>query len=136
MIFWHYFEISNKNERVCITIDYRNLYFISPGKYRAKANNPNTQFCYFNETKKDNNFNAFLVERIPTLNSEISFQIDNLADTSNKGEVKLFKAVIDLKDLTEKSSRNIKQQQFKRENKQYNSRNNVGRKRAKRKFFL
>ena len=122
MIFWHYFEISNKNERVCITIDYRNLYFISPVKYRAKANNSNTQFCYFNETKKDNNFNAFLVERIPTLNSEISFQIDNLADTSKKGEVKLFK--------------NIKQQQFKRENEQYNSRNNVGRKRAKPKFFL
>ena len=45
------FEISNRNKKICLTIDCRNLNSIGPGKYRTKAEDPKTQFCYFNQKK-------------------------------------------------------------------------------------
>ena len=90
-----YFEISNRNEKFCFTIDCRNSNFIGRGKYRTKAEDPTTH--YFNQKKNDKVFNAFLAKIIPSLNSEISFQIDNLVDTWENGEIKLFEAVTELK---------------------------------------
>ena len=58
---------------------------------------------------KDKIFSSFLVKSVTTLNSKISFQIENLLDTSKNGEIKLFEAVTELKDFTEKNARNIKQ---------------------------
>lgn len=87
-----YFEISNRNEKVCLTINCRKLNFIQPGKY-----------SYFNHMKNDKVFNTFLAKRISSLN--FSFQMDNLVDTSEKEEIKLCKAVTELKDLAEKKDK-------------------------------
>ena len=61
------------------------------------------QLCYFNEKKKDKSFKTFLSKRISSSQIEISFQIDSLIDTSKNGQVKIFEAVLGLKDLVEKN---------------------------------
>ena len=64
-----YFEISNRNKKICLTIDCRNSNSIGSGKYRTKAKDPKTQFATLIR-KKDKLFNTFLAKRIPNRKSE------------------------------------------------------------------
>ena len=48
-----YIAISNGNNKIFLIIDCRNINLIGPGKYRTNADNPEKQFCYFNEKKKE-----------------------------------------------------------------------------------
>ena len=47
-----YFEISNSREKVCLTIDRRNLNSSGPAKYRTNAKSDIKKFCHFNHKKK------------------------------------------------------------------------------------
>lgn len=68
-----YFEISKRNEKKCLTINCRNVNSIGPGKYRTNAENPETQFCYFTEKKKNKSFDTFVSKRLIASQFEISF---------------------------------------------------------------
>ena len=82
---------------------------IGPGKYTANAENPDKQFCYFNKKTNIKSCYTFISKRIRSSQFEISFQIGSLIDITNNGQVKVFEAVSELKDLVEK---NRKRQQF------------------------
>ena len=57
-------ELANKNEKVCLTLDCSNVNKDGPSRYRTNADNPETQFCYFNATNDEQVFNQFISKRI------------------------------------------------------------------------
>ena len=58
-----YFQISNSQERKCLTIDTRDVNKFEPGKCRTNANDGEEQMCYFNKNKGDTHFSSFLSQR-------------------------------------------------------------------------
>ena len=58
-----YFQISNSQEKKCLTIDTRDVNKFEPGKLRTNANNGEEQMCYFNKNKSDTHFSSFLWQR-------------------------------------------------------------------------
>ena len=67
-----FIELANKHYKVCLTIDCSNVNKDGPSKFRTKADNPDTQICYFNDTKDEQVYNQFISKRI---------KADNLSDT-------------------------------------------------------
>ena len=71
-----YFQISNSNQKKCLTIDTREVNELGPGKFRIFANNGEEQTCYFNRNKSDTHFSSFIAKRIRKLpNWTIRFSI-------------------------------------------------------------
>ena len=66
-----FIELANKNDKVCLTLDCSNINTDGPGRFRTKADNPETQFCYFNTTNDEQVFNQFISKRI---NSEKKYK--------------------------------------------------------------
>ena len=58
-----YFQISNSQEKNCLTIDTRDSNEFGPGKFRTRANNAEEQYCYFNRTNTDSRFKRYLAKR-------------------------------------------------------------------------
>ena len=81
-----YFEISNYNEKKCLTIDTYDVSNLGPSKFRTGAKNGHQQICYFYRNKKDEIFNRFLAVRKETSADKITFSIVNLIDESNNLE--------------------------------------------------
>ena len=121
-----------------MTIDCRNFNLSGPAEYRTNAKSEVKQFCYFNQKKKDKVYNKLLSKRIASDNSNVIFQIDSLVNTTKNGEIKLFKAVFELKDLTEKNGRDNEKQTFAGETECSNLANGNGRRKIERrpKFIL
>ena len=69
-------------------------------------------FVISTRKRKDKLFNKFLAKRIDSNNSNIIFQMDSVINTSKSDEVKLFKAISELKNLTGNNSWNNGRQQF------------------------
>ena len=59
-----FIELANKNYKVCLTLDCSNINIDGPGKFRTKADDPETQFCYFNNTRDEQVYNRFISKRI------------------------------------------------------------------------
>ena len=59
-----FIELANKNDKVCLTLDCSNVNTDGPGRFRTNADNPETQFCYFNATHDEQVFNRFISKRI------------------------------------------------------------------------
>ena len=96
-----FIELANENDKVCLTIDCSNKNKDGPSKFRTKADNPESQFCYFNSVNDEQVFNQFVSKRI---NSEVVnekeshyFKITEVVSKSDKS-VK-FKAENKLKEL-------------------------------------
>ena len=58
-----YFQISNSQEKKCLTIDTRDTNEFGPGKFRTNTQNGEEQTCYFNRNKSDTHFSSFLLQR-------------------------------------------------------------------------
>ena len=43
-----FFDLTNTNDKICLTIDLSDVNNDGPGRFRAKADNPEFQVCYFN----------------------------------------------------------------------------------------
>ena len=83
-----YFEISNSQEKQCLTIHIRDVNAFGPGKFRTYADNGTRQICYYNRNKTDTSFNSFLATRERTSQaSKIRFSIVKVIDIFNKGNV-------------------------------------------------
>ena len=48
-----YFEISNSQEKQCLTVDTCDVNALGPGKFRTHADNGTRQICYYNRNKTD-----------------------------------------------------------------------------------
>ena len=59
-----FIELANKNDKVCLTLDCSNVNKDGPGRFRTKADNPETQFCYFNSSNDERVYNRFISKRI------------------------------------------------------------------------
>ena len=57
-----YFQISNYQEKKCLTIDTRDVNESGPGKFRTSANNEEEQTCYFNRNKNNTDFTSFFAQ--------------------------------------------------------------------------
>ena len=58
-----YFQISNSQEKNCLTIDTRDVNEFGPGKFTMSVNNREEQTCYFNRNKSDTHFTSFFARR-------------------------------------------------------------------------
>ena len=81
-----FIELANKNDKVCLTLDCSNINTDGPGRFRTKADNPETQFCYFNTTNDEQVFNQFISKRINSEKStnEHLFEIVEVVSKFNK----------------------------------------------------
>ena len=59
-----FIELANKNYKVCLTLDCSNVNVDGPGKFRTNADNPESQFCYFNNSRDEQVYNRFVSKRI------------------------------------------------------------------------
>ena len=82
--------------------------------------------------KKDKLFNKFLAKRINSNNSNIIFQMDSVINPSKSDEVKLFKAISELKNLTGNNGWNNGRQQFSEQTQQTDNQNGRGRRKNRR----
>ena len=92
-------ELANKNDKVCLTLDCSNVNTDGPGRFRTNADNPETQFCYFNSNNDEQVFNRFISKRINSenLSNDHLFEIVEVVSKFNKN-IKL-KASNKLKEL-------------------------------------
>ena len=58
-----YFQISNSQEKNCLTINTRVVNEFGPGKFRMSVHNREEQTCYFNRNKSDTHFTSFFARR-------------------------------------------------------------------------
>ena len=79
-ISWLFIELANRDERNSLTIDCSGINKNGLGRYRIKADNPEKQVCYLNETQNDQVYLVFISERIKSGNFEkgIYFKIDRV----------------------------------------------------------
>ena len=83
-----YFEISNSQEKQCLTVDTCDVNALGPGKFRTHADNGTRQICYYNRNKTDTSFNLFLATREQTSQaSEIRFSVVKVIDSFNEGNI-------------------------------------------------
>ena len=59
-----YFQISNSNQKKCLTIDTREVNELGPGKFRTSADNGQEQTCYFSRNKSDSHFTSYTSKRV------------------------------------------------------------------------
>ena len=128
------FSISNEQKNCCLTIDCRNS---GSAKYRTNAENEIEQFCYFAQKKKDRLYNTFLAKRINKDDKNITFEIDSVINTSKNGDIKLYKAVEELKSLIKNDGRNNVREQYTKQAEHFDNQNGRGRqKNGRRPRFL
>ena len=97
-----FIELANKNDKVCLTLDCSNKNKDGPGRFRTKADNPDSQFCYFNSHNDEQVFNQFVSKRINSETNEKEshyFKIVEVVSKSDKSVV--FNAVNKLKELND-----------------------------------
>ena len=82
-----FINLANQDERNCLTIDCSGINKNGRGSYRTKADNPEQQVCYFNETRNDQSYNVFINERIKSGNFEkgIYFKVDCVKSKRDSG---------------------------------------------------
>ena len=76
-------ELANSHEKICLTIDCGYVNQNGPGRFRAQAENPEKQVCYFAKPNDDKFYYTFLSRRIKGVEYEnkIYFQIERIRST-------------------------------------------------------
>ena len=94
-----FIELANKNDKVCLTLDCSNKNKDGPVRFRTEADNPVSQFCYFNLQNDEQVYNQFVNKRINSENENNShhFRIVEVVSTFAKKVV--FNAANQLKEL-------------------------------------
>ena len=72
-----YFQISNSNEKKCLTINTRDLNDLGPGKFRTSAENSLEQDCYFNRNNTDARFKSYVAKRVSPDSLVFSISVQN-----------------------------------------------------------
>ena len=74
----------------CRTINCRKFSSIGPSKYRTRAESDTRQICYYNRNKKDKIFNKFLDIRKQGTGEDIIFEIKNIFEETNNGQISYY----------------------------------------------
>ena len=79
-------ELANRNDKVCLTLDCYNTNKDGPGTFRAEADNPDFQSCYFNSANDQHIYNKFISKRIKNevADDNFYFKISELTSKTNK----------------------------------------------------
>ena len=95
-----FIELANKNYKVCLTLDCSNVNKDGPGRFRTKADNPDTQFCYFNNTRDEQVYNRFISKRIKAENNSSNNHLFEIVEVVSKFDKNIkFDATNKLKEL-------------------------------------
>ena len=94
-----FIELANKNYKVCLTLDCSNVNVDGPGKFRTNADNPESQFCYFNNSRDEQVYNRFVSKRIKGENNLNNHLFEIVEVVSRFNENIKFKADNKLKEL-------------------------------------
>ena len=94
-----FIELANKNYKVCLTLDCSNVNVDGPGKFRTNADNPESQFCYFNNSRDEQVYNRFISKRIKGTNNLNNHLFEIVEVVSRFNENIKFKADNKLKEL-------------------------------------
>ena len=81
-----FIELANRNDKVCLTLDCSNKNKDGPGRFRTEADNPDSQFWYFNSHNDEQVYNQFVSKRIKNSESEnnFHFEIVEVVSKTNK----------------------------------------------------
>ena len=92
-------ELGNRDNRVCLTIDYSGINKDGPGRFRTGADKPDFQNCYFNLANEEQ-VSKFVSKQIneSESNDRIHFKIIHLKSKTNREEI--FGATEKFYDLT------------------------------------
>ena len=83
-----YFQISNSKEKMCLTIDTRDINEFGPGKFRTNADNTVEQNCYFNRNNTDSRFKCYVGKRDQRNPDKLVFLIsENYFDINKSSDV-------------------------------------------------
>ena len=106
-----YFEISNFQEKQCLTIYTRDVSALGPGIFRTHADNGTEQICYYNRNKIGTSFNSFLATKEQTSQaSKIEFSIVKVIDSLNRSNVLYSEVTNELSNLKNDNVRGTVQQ--------------------------
>ena len=95
-----FIELANKNYKVCLTLDCSNVNKDGPGRFRTKADNPASQFCYFNNTRDEQVYNQFISKRIKDENETFKNHLFEIVEVVSKFDKNIkFDASNKLKEL-------------------------------------
>ena len=80
-----FIKLANRNDKVC-TLNCSNKNKDGPGRFRTEADNPDSQFCYFNPHNDEQVYNQFVSKRIKNSESEnnFHFEIVEVVSKTNK----------------------------------------------------
>ena len=81
-------DLTNKNKKVCLTLDCSGNVLNEPGKFRIEADSPDSQICYFNVINNEQLFNVYISKQINNSqdNDDIQFKIIHLKSKANNQE--------------------------------------------------
>ena len=98
-----FINLANGSENTCLTIDCTSFNANDPGRFRTKAENPDSQTCFFNVADDDVLCNVLVSNPINKTsdNPEIYFQIDSLKSQTNN---ETFSAETELDSLPDNGS--------------------------------
>ena len=67
------FDLANRNDKICLTIDSSGVNQDGPGRFRTIADNPEFQVCYFNSKNDEQVYNKFISQTINNDENENDF---------------------------------------------------------------
>ena len=96
-----FIELANKNDKVCLTLDCSNKNKDGPGRFRTEADDPVSQFCYFNLHNDEQVYNQFVSKRINSENENNSHNFKIVEVISKLDKKVVFNAANQLKELND-----------------------------------
>ena len=94
-----FIELANRNDKVCLTLDCSNKNRDGPGRFRSEADNPDSQFCYFNSHNDEQVYTEFVSKRIKNSESENDFHFEIIEVKSKTNKNVSFNAANKLQEL-------------------------------------
>ena len=100
-----FFELANRNDKACLTLDCSNTNKEGQGRFHTEAGNPNFQSCYFNSANDEQVYNEFINKRIKKEVSDdiFYFKVSKLKSKTNKE--KTFNASEELRQLSKNDAK-------------------------------
>ena len=100
-----FIELANRNDKVCLTLDWSNTNKDGPGRFCTEADNPDFQSYYFNSANDEQVYNEFISERIKNDVSHDNFYFKISERKSKTNKEKTFNASEELRQLSKNDTK-------------------------------
>ena len=94
-----FIELANRNDKICLTLDYSNTNRDGPGRFHTEVDSPHFQACYFNSADDKQVNNEFLSQRIKSSSEQNNFQFKIVELKSKANSDLSFVATEELRNL-------------------------------------